>query len=124
MSGRVSLVPQVTVADRKKQRTRTVDGTDLITHRPTHAMNLHQLRRCLDPRALQSTVLDEDFEHGGAALCRDPLDDSIEDLGVVEDVNGFAAGKREGGQNLVNDVEALGFGCGCYGVGDDVKRGV
>lgn len=68
-------------------------------------------------------MLYEDLADGRALPGRDDVDDRVEDLRVVENVDGLAV-ERESGENLLDDEESLRFHRGHRGVRDDVEGGV
>jgi hypothetical protein len=68
-------------------------------------------------------VLNKNLTHGRALSCRNNVDDGIENLRVVEDVDGLAV-ERESGENLLDDEKRFSFHCGHGSVGNDIEGGV
>jgi hypothetical protein len=68
-------------------------------------------------------VLNEDLADRRTLPRRDHIDDGVEDLGVVEDVDGFAV-ERESGEDFLDDEDGFRFHCWHGGVRNDVEGGV
>lgn len=68
-------------------------------------------------------MLNENLTDSRTLSCRNDVDDGVEDLGVVEDVDGLAI-KRESGENLLDDEQRFGFHGRHGSVGDDIEGGI